>query len=298
MQLCVAVNLVGFGGIDQATRLARRSLKWFLTRQQWASTVSAAWVLLGMFLAAGRLPKAARWIDRVRNKLVRGGDPVAIACGDLLAANVQFLRGEPEKALALFRRADQLIAAENPEAETGIPLTNYYFYRYLLKTGTDWELLQRSAPSLNTGESGTRPISLDAELPHSRELTVLSLVLQQRGDKVNARLILDKQVGILRSSGEWLRLAGVLNCRARFCIETKDYRAAQADLDEALGLARRMAVVAVEWETLLNLALLCSRSSRPELGRRYLKNAKEVVGMDEFRFRDGEIRELELALAA
>lgn len=298
LQLCAAVNLVGPGDIGHATGLARSCLRWFLTRQQWANAISAAWVLLGMFLAEGRLPKAARWIDRLRKKLARGGDPVAIACGDLLAANVLFLRGKPEKALALFRRADQLIAAENPEVETGIPLTNYHFYRYLLKTGADWELLQRSAPSLDTGESETRPISLDAELTHSRELTVLSLLLQQRGDQVNARLILDKQVGILRSSGEWLRLAGALNCRARCCIETKDYRAAQADLDEALGIARRMAVVAVEWETLLNLALLCSLSSKLELGRCYLKNAKEVVGMDEFRYRDGEIRELELALAA
>ena len=299
LQLCASVNLVGFGDIDQATGLARSCLKWFLTRQQWANAISAAWVLLGMFLAVGRLPKAVRWIDRVRKKLARGGDPVAIACGDLLAANVLFLRGDPEKALTLFQRADQLIATENPEAEIGIPLTNYHFYRYLLKTGTDWELLQRSAPSLSTGDLGTWPISsLDAETPHSRELTVLSLVLQQRGDQVNARLILDKQVGILRSSGEWLRLAGVLNCRARFCIETKDYWAAQADLDEALGLARRMAVVAVEWETLLNLALLCSRNARLELGRCYLKNAREVVGMDEFKFRDEEIRELELALTA
>ena len=298
LRLCAAVNLVGFGDIEGATELARSCLKCFLKRRQWANAVSAAWVLLGMFLAAGRLPKAARWIDRVRGELARGGDPVAIACGDLLAANVLFLRGEPEKALALFRRAYQLIANENPEAETGIPLTNYHFYRYLLETSADWELLRHSAPSFNAGESGTPSIPLDAKLRHNRELTVLSLVLQQRGDQVNARLILDKQVGILRSSGEWLRLAGVLNCRARFCIETKDHRAAQADLDEALGIARRMAAVAVEWETLLNLALLCSRSSKLELGRCYLKNAKEVVGMDAFRFRDGEIRELELALAA
>ena len=59
-----------------------------------------------------------------------------------------------------------------------------------------------------------------------------------------------------------------------------------------------MAATAVEWDSLLNLALLCSRNSELELGRGYLKHAKEVVGVDEFRFRDSEIRELERALAA
>ncbi len=298
LRLCAAANLAGLGDIDPATILARSCLKWFLVRQQWANAISAACLLLGMLLAAGRLPEAARWTNRVRKSLARGGDPVAVASGDMLAANVSFLRGKPEKAGKLFRRADRLIAAAGPETEIEIPLTNYYFCRYLLETGMVRESLRSAMPETAGGESEAWQIPLDTELHHSKELSLLSLVLQRQGDQASARRMLDRQVEILRSSGEWLCLAGGLNCRARFFIESEDFRAAQADLDEALGIARRMAAVAVEWETLLNLALLCSRNAKPELGRCYLKNAKEVVGMDEFRFRDGEIRELERALAA
>ncbi len=298
LQFCAAANFAHLGDIDQATTLARGCLKWFLGRQQWTNAVSAACLLLGMFIMAGRLPEATRWSNRIRKKLAHGGDPVTIASGDMLAANVLFLRGKLEKAGELFRRADRLIAAANPDADIEIPLTNYHFCRYLLETGAVWESLKRSVPSLETGESGTWQISFDTELHHSRELFLLSLVLQRQGDQSNARRCLDKQVEMLRSSGEWICLAGVLNYRARFFIETEDLQAAQTDLDEALGIAQRMAVTAVEWETLLNLALLCSRNSKLELGRRYLNDAKEVVGMDKFRFRDGEIRELELALAA
>ena len=240
LQLCAAVNLAGLGDIDQATVLARRCLKWFLTRRHWTNAISAACLLSGMFLAAGRLPKASRWAKKVRKRLAHGEDPLALASGDLLAANLLFLRGKPEKAGKLFRQVDRLIAAANSKSEIDIPLMNYYFCRYLLETGVVWESLQRAMPRIAAGDPEAWRISVDAELQHGRELAIFSLVLQRQGDQANEKRSLDKQVEILRSSGEWLCLAAGLNRRARFFIETGDFRTAQGDLDEALGIARRI----------------------------------------------------------
>ena len=298
LQFCAAVNLANFGDIDQATELSRSCLKWYLNRKHWAQAVSAAGLLLAMLLVAGRLPDATRWAKRFRRRLARDCDPLVAVSGDMLSASVLFLRGKVEKASKLLRRADKVLAAAEPGAEVNIPLANYYFSRYLLETGAMRNVPEKSHVDFSARESGCWQISGDTALSGNRDFSILGMILQQQGDRVNAKRSLDQQVEILRYAGEWLCLAASLNCRARFLMETGDYRAAKADLDEALGIARRMGAVAIEWESLLNLAGLCSRKSHIRLGRQYLKSAQEMAGMEDYRFREQEIRELERALVA
>ena len=136
LQFCAAVNLANLGDIDQAIDSSLICVKWFLAQRKWAKAVSSACLLLSMFLASGRLPEASRWAKRIRRKLCLGSDPVTRACADMLAANLLFLRGKVEKAGELFRRADLVITAANPQTEVNVPIASYYFCRYLLETGS------------------------------------------------------------------------------------------------------------------------------------------------------------------
>ncbi len=298
LRFCAAVNLAGLGDIQQATALARACLKWFLARQCWSEALAAACLLLGMLLVVGKLPDAARWAERVRKRLARGGDPVTIASSEILAANVLFLRGKSKKAGELFRRADRSIASTDPARGWVISLVEFNFCRYLLDTGGYPSSLERSISAIAGKGAGTWRLARHANSVCGQRFSLLSLVLHQQGDSDDARRSLDQQIELLRDSPEWLCLAVVLNFRARLFIEAGNFSAAHSDLDQALGIARRLAANAIEWDSLLNLALLCSRNAKREQGKRYLESAKGVAGMDAFRFRDGEIRELERSLAA
>lgn len=298
LRFCAAVNLANLGDMEQAIDTSLVCVKWFLTRRKWAKAVSSACLLLSMFLAAGKLSEAVRWAKRIRRKLSRGSDPLTRACGDMLAANVQFLRGKVEKAGELYRQADQVVNAAGPGVEIHVPIASFYFCRYLLESGAASQSLERMVNTFVRRETSSWQLSMDSASTYGGNLSLLGLIFLKQGDLVNARRSLDNHVEILRSTEEWLGLAACLNRRARFFIETEDYQAAKADLKEALGIARRIGALAIEWEAMLDLALLCVRGSRPELGRRYLTKAKKIKGMKAYKFRDSQIQELESKLAA
>ncbi len=300
LQLCAAFNLGNLGDIDQAIALSQNSLQWYLDRNQWNGVFTAGSLFLSMMLVLGKMPEAARWAKHIRGRLALADDTFAVARGDMLVANIWFLRGRGEKARKLFQRADRMLAAVEPlpEPEVSMPMANYYFYRFLLETGAFEASLRRHSPGLASHEAEPENSSPDSDRRRHGELSISGLLSLRRGDWENAKRSLDLLVENSRSTSEWLCLAAGLNSRARFFVETGSYPEARADLEEALGISERMGAVAFEWESLLNLATLCSRESRLRSGGEFLERAKNIAQMEGFRFRDREIRELELLLAA
>jgi tetratricopeptide (TPR) repeat protein len=116
------------------------------------------------------------------------------------------------------------------------------------------------------------------------------------GDKVNAKLQLDKQVDLFKRADEWLYLPTGLNGRAKYYLAVENFEAAIQDLEEALEISKRTGARFGEWETYLELAKVHVTMGDLERGREFLSKAQALPNMKNFKFRDQEIEWLEQEL--
>jgi len=139
-------------------------------------------------------------------------------------------------------------------------------------------------------------VSVDTTSILASDILVLGLTFLAMGDKVNAKLQLDKQVDLLKRADEWLYLPKGLNGRARYYLAVHDFDAAIKDLEEALEISRRTGARFGEWETYLELAKVHVTMGDLERGRECLSSAQALPNMKNFKFRDQEIECLEQEL--
>ena len=145
-------------------------------------------------------------------------------------------------------------------------------------------------------EAKTWQVAIDTTSLLASDLIVLGLIYLERGDLVNAKLYLEKQVELLKSADEWLYLPTGLNARAKYHISVKDFEAASKDLLLAAEISVRTGAKFSEWETYLNFSLLYLAQSDLDNAGSYYKKAVALKGMSDYKFRDNEIKTIQTEL--
>ncbi len=140
-------------------------------------------------------------------------------------------------------------------------------------------------------------VSIDTTSLYASDLLVLGLTFLKLKDFKNALLKLDKQVNLFRSSDEWFYLPTGLNSRARYYTAVKDFELALQDLRESIEVAQSTGAKFGEWEAHLDMANLYSEMNELDQCAESLNLAKQMPGMEQYKFRDKEIQELENRLA-
>ncbi len=155
----------------------------------------------------------------------------------------------------------------------------------------------RSLKTFAWREQNSWQVAIDTTSLLASDIIVMGLIFLKVGDKINAKHYLDRQVNLLKSSDEWLYLPTGLSSRAKFNIAMENFEAALKDLEEAIEIAQRTGAKFGEWEAYLGMAQLQLKREKYKLSHEYLSKATSMPNMEEYRFRDTEILELQSRLA-
>jgi tetratricopeptide (TPR) repeat protein len=139
-------------------------------------------------------------------------------------------------------------------------------------------------------------VAIDTTSLFASDLLVLGLIFLKLGDKTNAKIQLDKQVELFRSADEWLYLPTGLNSRAKLHLALRDLESATRDLQESLKISEQTGAKFGEWEACLDLAQLHIYKDDYSTAATYLSRARSLPEMNNYRFRDREIEELQSKL--
>lgn len=293
-----ASNLMSLGKVEEAIGPSVISINWFLEGEKWLEAAMTAGPFVSMLIAEGSLDKAIALLDKLE-VCVEKTNNIAIQAMSLnFRAYAYYLQGENEKAKFLFEQAEEILTQPEPGIPVPFPTVSSYYCRFLLETGEYQKALQRSLKTFAWRELKSWQVAIDTTSLYASDLLVLGLTFMQLGDLRNAEKHLTKQVELFKSADEWLYLPAGLSARAKLFIETNSFLEAGQDLEEALAISMRTGAKFAQWEVCILFVELYLKQENHTLARSYLKRARQIPGMESYRFRDSEISELGKCLEA
>lgn len=297
LSMSAATNLIYLGNINAAIGPSVKSISWFRQQGEHLQAALATGPLISMYIATGDLASASQLLDDVEQDVHGTGNGILQAMLLNFRAYILFLQGDNAQARTLFELADLELTRPKPGSHAEFPTISSYYCKFLLETGDLTKALERSLKTMAWRRSGSWQVAFDTTSLLASDILVLGLVFLQLGDKVNAKVQLQRQVEIFQSGCEWLYLPTGLNSRARFFAAVRDLNAAAKDLKQSLEISQRTGARFGEWEAHIDLAKLYVSDGCLEEAQESLTKAINMPGMNQYRFRDNEIRELKGRLA-
>lgn len=292
-----ATNLIYLGKIKEALQPCYTGITWFLQNERWEEATAAAAPLASMLIASGDLPKAMELVDDLMPAAAKSQNDVVSAMASNFKAYILYLMGEMQSAKHHFEAGDEIISKLLPTQPVNLPTISAYYCKFLLDTGEIPEALNRSLKTFAWRRRESWQVRIDTTSLLASDTLVQGLIFMELGDLTNARICLDEQVDLFRSLDEWLYLPTGLNYRARFLIRVGEFDKARSDLEESVDISKRTGARFGEWEAYLEFASLHLKMEDFTECERYLNLASSMEGMDSYKFRNSEIREMREALA-
>ena len=291
-----AANLISLGLIEDAIEPSRKSLDWFLEKEKWIEASYIAGPFISMLISIGRIEYATSLLNDLGTCVLGTGNKVIEAMNWCFRAHIYHLMGKDIEAEVLFERSESILTRNDPISPVSFPTISSYYCKFLLETGRADKALQRSLQTMAWRAKGAWQTSVDTTSLLASDLQVLGLCYLSVGDKINAKVYLDRQVCLLEEADEWLYLPSGLNARASYFLEVGDYEAALGDLTKALEISRRTGAKLGEWESCLNLSQLHLKRGNRSRAKKFLEEMDRVPGMQLYRFRRRELTELRSGL--
>lgn len=288
-----ATNLINLGNISQAIVLSRRSIDWFTTNERWLDAVIAAAPLMSMLIASGKLDTAKHLLEELESVIELTENVVVGAAAENFRGYIAFLSGDVDLAGEKFAQSERVLTMMHPQSPAPFPTISAFYCKFLLETGSERKALERSLKTFAWRKSRTWQVAFDTTPLLTWDMLVLGLTFLKIGDTINAKKVLDEQVDLLRNSEEWLYLPTGLNSRARLLARLEKYEQALRDLKESIELSRQMGIRFGEWEALIESVHVHLATNEMKKAVETFSLVREMPGMDQYKFRDQEIAELE-----
>ena len=295
--MSAATNSIYLGNIERAIDPSRKCIEWFKSNNSPLQAALAAGPLTSMYIASGELAAAKDLIIEMESVVHESKNEVVLAMHSTISAYIQFLSGNFSLAKSTFEEFDSILTAPVPSCPVEFPTISAYYCKFLLDTGQEEKALERSLKTFAWREMKSWQVASDTTSLLASDILVLGLIFLKLGDMSNAYKYLDKQVELFKSSDEWLYLPTGLNSRARFYSATDDFESALDDLRESIEIATNTGAKFGEWEAHLDMAQVYLAMNDKSLSSKSLEKAKQMPNMDQYKFRDHEIAELESKLA-
>ncbi len=292
-----ATNLMALGELEESIELSYKCIGYFSSVENSLNVTLIAGPLVSMLIEAGRLKQAMELLHDLEPMIESSNNPVIVAMANNFKAYANFLNGNYKTASKQFALAESVLQLESPGFEVGFPTVSSYFCKYLLEIDELNFALNRSLKTFAWRERKSWQVSVDTASILASDVLVQAEIFHALGDVVNAKLYFDKQIDLFRSADEWLYLPTGLNSRARFNTALGNYDLAFEDLMESLGLAKSTGAKFGEWEAHIDMAKLFVSINDFERAEESFRNAQEIDGMDQYKFRNREIKELEQKLS-
>jgi transcriptional regulator with XRE-family HTH domain len=284
-----AANLMSLGRIDEAIEPSFSSLNWLQEKEQWLEALGIAGPLVSMLIAAGKLQEALKLVEELSGKASATKNLVLIANGESFLAYIKYLMGHNQSAQEYFAASDKIISQPSPSSPVTFPTISSYYCKFLLDSGDSDAALARALKTQAWREDKTWQVAIDTTSLLASDLMVLGLIFLERGDLVNAKLYLEKQVELLQSDDEWLYLPTGLNARSKYYLKTADFKAAHNDLALAAEISIRTGAKFSEWETYLNYCVLYLAQSDLDEARLFYDKTIKLESMADYKFRSKEM---------
>ncbi len=302
--------LRALGRLAEAREPMAAALEDCIARKHWQNAARAADNLSELSLSAGDLPAAIRCAEQSVELADRSGDAFERMSDRTTLADALHQAGRSAEAAALFREAEELQAARQPEYPLLYSLQGYQYCDLLLAQAQAEEVLRRAGQTLEwvTAQNWLLDIALDhlslgrahlmlADLTPSAPPSLAGKGEGRIGGIGRAAAELDRAVEGLRQAGhqEFVAL-GLLACAALRRV-TGDFDRARRDLDEVLAIATRGGMRLHEADYHLEYARLFLAMDDAAQAREHFATAQRMVSELGYARRDREVAELAAALS-
>lgn len=291
-------SLRAMGDLSNAAELMSSGLEQAIKLENWENAA----------IVANNLSDVRRISGDLENALVTAMKSVELAdrCKEpqhriLRRANLATIlhaRGAYEKAIELFRLAEQFQRELQPEYPQLYSLPGFQYCDLHIDNGGENEVIARAEQTLKWAQAnlGHLPKALD-QLSLGRAYLV-GLQRGTCGDIDKARRFIQEAVDSLNQAGTNHYLPLGLLARAALHIHTRACADARVDLDEAMDIATHCGFRLHECDAHLGYARLGITEGDLAVAREHLAKAREIIDETGYHRRDGEVRELDSQLGA
>ena len=290
-------RLRGLGRLREAGEPMQAGLEAAVGTGNWRNGAIAASNLSQLHVTIGHLHQGLKYGRQGVEMADRSGNASERIINRATLADAMHQAGKSADAEALFREAENMQKAPDPETPFLYSLRGSLYCELLLDQAKFDDVRQRAEETLEWAAS--EGLLLDVGLDHvslGRALLLQTQVERTR-DFSDAVRHLDQAVDGLRQAGRQDHIPRGLLARAELHRVARDFSAADRDLEEALTIAERGSMGRFQADAHLEYARLYAATGERDRIRESLATAKKMIGDMGYHRRDGEVAELERAVA-
>ncbi|MEM9629063.1 MAG: hypothetical protein AAGA21_22735 [Pseudomonadota bacterium] len=287
-----AFDLRALGRLGEAVTPMRAGLELRVDQEDWKQAAISAVNLSELQLALGDVAAAVAAGKAAVKHADKSEDAYWSCVTRAVLADANHESGDTTAAHQLFEEAEFMQARIQPSYRWLYSRKGYGYCDLLLTLGLADAVRQRASQTLEwakTAELSLLTIALDH--------LSLGRAALELGDWDEAHCRLDQTVDDLRKAGHMEFLTRGLLARADLFREVEEHRESRRDLDEAVRIAERGGMRLHQCDAHLGYARLALAEDRHDDAREHLKSAASLVRECGYHRRDGELSELEKALA-
>ncbi len=286
--------LRALGRLVEAAQPMQAALEAAIEQENWNSAASVASNLSELYLTLGDLAQALTYAQQSVDLADRSGDAFQREGKRTVLADALHQAGRLEEAEHLFREAEEMQKATQPQFPLLYTLSGFLYCDLLLGQGEYQEVQSRAGQTLEWAKQydlGLLSIALD----HLSLGRAHLLQAQQEGshDFTQAVAHLERAVDGLRQAGQQDDLPRGLLARAELRRVMGSLARARGDLEEALSIATRGGMGLHQADCHLEYARLHLAYGEKEEVRESLAKARGMIEEMGYHRRDGEVAELE-----
>jgi tetratricopeptide (TPR) repeat protein len=276
----------------------RMGLERYVAQENWKNAARVASNLSELLQARGELREALAQAWNSVELADKSGDAEERMDNRTTLAAALHAMGYRGEATAQFEQAERMQKEQQPAYPLLYSLPGFRSCDLLLDQGREVGVRERAAQAMTIAEDNHW--LLDIALNHL-SLGRTHFLAIQRGasdDLAQAASHLVASVDGLRHAGYQDMLPLGLLARAALHTHTRGFALARKDLDEAFSIATRSGFRLFETDAHLGYARLCLAEGAAGSARPHVDAARKLIEGTGYHRRDGEVAEIERALAA
>jgi WD40 repeat protein/DNA-binding winged helix-turn-helix (wHTH) protein len=260
-----------------------------LLQQDWRGGAISEVNLSQLYLTIGDLSQALEYARRGVELADRTGDVWTRVTSKAALAGVMHRSGRMEEAEDIFREAEEMQKGLESPIQFLYSLHGFEYCSLLLSRGKYQEVLTRAVRTLELAKHQGWILDIARDHLSIGRAHMLGALSEAGGDLDAATNYLNAAVGGLRQAGSLNELPQGLLARAELRRAKAEFGLAQADLDEAMSIARRGNMGPYEADCNLEYARLYLAMGEMEEARASWERASELIGRMGYHLWDDEI---------
>ena len=284
-------DLRALGRLAEAAEPMEASLEMRIRLKDWKNSASASSNLSELYLTMGDLERATKYAEQSVKLADRSGDELQKTINRPTHADALHQAGRVSEAEAIFREAEKMQKALQPQIPLLYSLRGFNYCGLLLAKGEHREVQERAARTLEWAKNHLGLLAIALDCISLGRAHLLQAMTEGSRDYSQAAMHLNQAVEGLRKAGNQNHLPRGLLAWAELRRLNGELTRAQADLDEAMSIATRGGMDLYKADCHLEYARLHLARRDKDQARASLATAKEMIERMGYHRRDKDVEE-------